>query len=197
METKRLFIGLVIDQKTTDAIMLETTPLDAAYWRVAPPENLHITVLFLGDIGESIIPDVKTIVSNIASRTRPFALTGGRTRIMQPDEPTMLWLRYERNAWFERLVADAEACFKRIGTWEKKLDRKHRKVSGGDRFPIPHITLARIEGGGMLDSLLPPFESDKYMETFMARKMALYYSYHDKKTGATHFEKLEEWDLED
>ncbi|HXK38108.1 MAG TPA: 2'-5' RNA ligase family protein [Candidatus Paceibacterota bacterium] len=197
METKRLFIGLVIDQKLTDAIMQETISLEGGLWRITPASNLHITVIFLGDVLEGIIPDVKTIVENIASRTRPFALTGGRTRIMQPDEPTMLWMRYERNSWFERLVADAESCFKRIGTWERQLDRKHRKTRGGDRYAIPHITLARVRGGGMLDSLLPPIESSRATELFMARKIALFSSQYDKKTEAAHYEKLGEWDLED
>lgn len=197
MDTKRLFVGLVIDQKMTDAIMGETQTLDGELWNITRPENLHITVIFLGDVFEKVIPDVKTIVANIASRTRPFALTEGRTRIMRPDEPTMLWMRYERNPRFEGLVADAETCFKRIGTWERQLDRKHRKTKGGDRFPVPHMTLARIKGGGMLDSLLPPFESDKRMQTFMARKIALFSSEHEKRSGVTHYEKLAEWDLED
>jgi 2'-5' RNA ligase len=171
--------------------------LEGELWRITPSENLHITVIFLGEVPEKVIPDLETIVGNIASRTRPFALTGGRTRIMQPDEPTMLWMRYERNPWFERLVSDAESCFKRIGTWERQRDRKQRKTKGGDRFAVPHMTLARIKGGGMLDSLLPPFDSTKYTETFMARKIALFSSRHDKKTGVTHYEKLAEWDLED
>lgn len=197
METKRLFLGVVIDTKTSAAIIEKTAQLDPGYWNITPAENLHTTIIFLGDVYERIIPEVKTIAANIAARTRPFALMGGRTRIMQPDEPTMFWLRYERNQYFEKVVADAEACYHRIGTWEKQLDRKQRKTKGGDRFPIPHITLARIKGGGMLDSLLPPFESDRLTESFMVRKIALFSSSHDKKTGRSHYEKLDEWELED
>lgn len=196
METKRLFLGIVIDEKMTHVLMSELIHLDQDLWKITPAENLHTTVIFLGDVSTRIIPDVETIVSNIASRTRPFALTGGRTRIMQPDEPTMLWMRYDRSTWFERLVTDAESCFKRIGTWERQLDRKHRK-KGGDRYPIAHVTLARIRGGGMLDSLLPPFESNKQTDAFMVRKIALFSSLFEKKTGVTHYEKLAEWELKD
>ena len=196
METKRLFLGIVIDPKLARALAVELSSLDNEIWRVTQEENLHTTIIFLGDVSTRIIPDIETIAGNIASRTRPFALTGGRTRIMQPDEPTMLWMRYERNSWFERLVADAESCFRRIGTWEKQLDRKHRK-KGGDRFPIPHITLARINGGGMLDSLLPPLEADKSTDAFMVRKIALFSSIFEKKAGTTHYEKLAEWELLD
>jgi 2'-5' RNA ligase len=197
METSSVYIGAVIDSKTTKAMIDETLQLDTSVWDVTPQEQFHVTILFIGDVSDSIIPDIKIIIANIASRVHPFMLTGGRTRIMQPDEPTMLWIRYERNLWLEKLSAELETCFKRIGTWEKYRDRKHRKASGGERFSSPHITIGRIKGGGMLESLLPPFEPGKNMQTAMIRKIALFSRQRDKKTGLTHHEKLEEWELED
>jgi 2'-5' RNA ligase len=181
----------------TSTLTNEVGVLDPESWNITAPEDLHITVLFLGDVMETIIPDVQTIIGNIISRTHPFTLAGGRTLIMRPDEPTMLWMRYERNTSFERLVETMGESFKKIGTWERQLDRKHRKIGSGERVPIPHITLARVKGGRMLESLLPPFEANTDEQTFVARKAALFSSVHEKKTGLTHYEKLAEWELLD
>ncbi len=193
---KRLFIAIPLEDRVGLEIDELLFSLDVRSWSRTTKHDLHITALFLGDVFEQIIPDVKTIIGNIASRARPFALRGGRTLIMRPDEPTMLWIRYDRNQWFERLVADLESSFHRVGTWERKLDRKQRKQGGGDRFPIPHITLARIRGGGMLDTLLPPLEATALMDNFVVRKIALYETVAGPKNeGAFHYEKLGEWTL--
>lgn len=190
MDKHRLFLGIPLDENYSSQIENKNSLLNLNIWRKIQKDNLHLTVLFIGDVDSEIIPYIEEISENIANRSRPFSFNGGRTKIMQPDKPTMLWIKFERNRWFELLVKDIEGCFKKIGTWEKVLARRQY----GDSNPIAHITLAKIKGGGMLDSLLPPFDTDAKTDSFTARKLALYESIRNNN-NETEYKILKEWDL--
>ncbi len=190
MSRNRLFVAIPLDEKYTSQIENDLKYLDDYVWKKTTKENLHLTLLYIGDVEDNLIPYVEEIIENIVSRTRPISFMGGRSLIMQPDEPTMLWLKYDRNKYFENLVNDLEKYFKKIGSWEAL---KLRRTYKNNNQPIPHITLAKIRGGGMLDSLLPPIDISNKIESFTSRSIVLYRSNRDQITGNISYERLKEW----
>lgn len=189
IQTNRLFIGLQVPDILKEKLSAESLLLPNEIWNPTKREAIHITALWLGDVPSRITPHLHEILNNVAERSRAFQLVGGRTIIMNPDEPYMLWLRFDRNRWFEELVTDLEDCFWRIGTWKNQRDRKQRRQSG-DKYAMPHITLARARGGRLLDSLMPPFDASKDMQQMKCGALSLIQSIHDKKTGETSYTEL-------
>jgi 2'-5' RNA ligase len=186
----RLFIGIPIEDKYCDLIEDNLSELDSGEWNIVSPDNLHLTVLYIGAVDENLIPYIEEIIENICDRTKPISFMGARAIIMRPDEPTMLWIKYDRSKYFESLVADCEKYFKKIGTWEAKRQKAYNK---NNNQPLPHITIGRINGGGMLDSLLPPIELSPRLDSFTARKIVLYRSNKDQITGNMNYARLKEW----
>lgn len=183
----RLFIGIPLPDEYSKKILKLTEYLDDSVWRKTKEHNLHITALFVGEVDETLVPYIEEIVGNVVERIRPISFTGGREIIMQPDQPTMLWIKFDRSRYYENLVSELRGYFKKIGTWQKGQFK--------DKTPIAHITLARIKGGGMLDSLIPPLALSKDLESFTARKMVLYKVVRDKVSGESEYESLFEFDL--
>lgn len=192
MDKQKIFIGIPLDEKTASLIEADLSYLDKEIWRATSKENLHITALYIGGVDANLIPYIEEIVENVAARTRPISFIGARAIVMRPDEPTMLWIKYDRSKYFESLVEDLEKYLRKIGTWESKKQKSYNKNSN---LPIPHITIARVKGGGMADSLLPPIDISSKLESFTARSIALYRSNRDPITGNISYDLLKIWSV--
>jgi len=94
-------------------------------------DNLHITLLFLGDLEETRIPSI--IYSLKSKVVKPFSLKPKGLTLAPPNRPPrMIWLEFEKNNDFDKLVENA---FNAV----EKFARIHPENNS-----IPHITLARF-----------------------------------------------------
>lgn len=75
----RLFFAVkVSDAIRTDAgNAMKSFPLRNPPWRWIPPDNMHLTLKFLGEVDERIVPDLKAVASDAASRVKPFRIVYG------------------------------------------------------------------------------------------------------------------------
>lgn len=172
METKRLFIAFLLDKKYIEDIYQYSNSINREVWNPTIKENLHITLLWLGDVPTSVIPQSIEILENICSKTKPMTLKNGKVMIMKPDKPYMIWIKYMRNKWFDDIVLELEKYFWKIGTWKEKRDRKQRKEAG-DKIAEPHITLARTIKGKYIESLLAPFDIEEDRRCIRLDRIAL------------------------
>lgn len=195
LETKRMFIGIEPDEvyKTKlaklAALGIQNSNDD---WRSILAQDMHLTLLFLGDVPMVAIPYLEEIVGNIAENGQSFGLRGGRVMIMQPDEPYMIWMRFEDDRWFSQLVDDVQRACAKIGTWRPEGSRR---TKFSNKTPIAHITLARMNGGRLADSLLAPFNAPPLLAKMHATRIALYESIRDAKSGELHYRILKSWTL--
>jgi RNA 2',3'-cyclic 3'-phosphodiesterase len=147
-ETVRLFIAIPACSQVIDAtenLKKINSHLTGIRW--VQPENLHLTVLFIGEVNPIYVSFILSAMKAVCDKFLPFTLSfesftheGGRHL-----HPSMVWARFERNIHYSELV-------------QMIREQLHPVLQLNTAFkdPVPHITLARIRSG-KLPSLNVPF----------------------------------------
>lgn len=133
---KRLFIAIKPGFETQNAInnfqleLKKELPYRGIRW--VKPELMHLTLLFLGDVEESRIPEIRDSLKNIANGTKSYDLQFSGTGFFgHPDALRTIWIgsqdRGETQTLYRAICRNLQSLI-RIGN--KQLS--------------PHLTLARI-----------------------------------------------------
>lgn len=131
MQERRLFFAIPLSEQTRTRIIRETSKWESLPLFVTRPEQLHISLLFLGFVKDGDIGRYSDAARDICSDTEPFELMFDAI-VFTPDDdrPKLLSLLGEENESLRGLRNDFEA-----GLTEK--------TSEFLRFR-PHVTLARL-----------------------------------------------------
>lgn len=115
--------------------------------RWTSPENLHLTLVFIGYVSDDQLAEICRITKEVAGKYPPFELKFNRviygpsslkTDKGQPDSQTrMLWLEGEKSEILTRLKDDLENTL-----LESQRSGFYRKEN---RQFKPHLTLARMK----------------------------------------------------
>ena len=100
------------------------------------PENLHLTLRFIGEVGENIIPDLKSLIDNVIKKFKPFTYELiGMGCFPNLINPRVIWIGAGNGK--DRLTATANEIEKllveSIGLTPEKKSFK------------PHITIGRLK----------------------------------------------------
>ena len=116
--------------------------------RWVPPENLHLTLKFLGDVDQAIIPDIQAILGRMAARHLPItARLGGLEAFPNRRRPRIIWLGVTKGS--DHLIDLAEDLSR--GLTGLGFDPEKKKFT-------PHLTLGRVKRGRIT---LEPEEEDE------------------------------------
>lgn len=106
--------------------------------RWVPPDNLHLTLRFLGEITAAQTARVAEAARQAARAAGPFEITlAGLGAFPSPRRPRVVWVGITEGA--DRLSALARAMEEEIA---------HRKFPREPRPFHPHLTVARVRAGG-------------------------------------------------
>ncbi|KWT90933.1 RNA 2',3'-cyclic phosphodiesterase [Candidatus Magnetominusculus xianensis] len=98
------------------------------------PENLHLTLKFLGSIDETSIDKISQVLKELSAGYAPFKMElktiGAFSSLKRPD---VIWIGVKKSLELETLAADIEQKLSVIGF--KKEDRPYS----------PHLTIARVK----------------------------------------------------
>ena len=133
----RTFIALEGGREFLESLLKALSPLKEKYpyFRWVPKENLYITLAFLGELDEGLLPLVKEAAEGVAGRGK-ISVTGGNLFTLPPrGDANVLALGFERGG--EEIALLSEKLKKNLETRGIGLGGTERK-----RF-LPHITLAR------------------------------------------------------
>lgn len=134
----RLFVALNLPAAERRRILESTRRLREGGFPVrwVGPEQLHVTLKFLGEVAEGRAAEIVHAVSGAARRARPFDLklsgVGGFPRLANPR---VVWLGIEVVPELETLYAELEDRFEALG-----FERETRPFH-------PHLTLGRAQRG--------------------------------------------------
>lgn len=127
----RVFVGIALPEDSRLRLAGLCGGVPGAKW--VAPENLHLSVRFIGEVAETLADDVDAALARI--RVPEFTLTFDRIGAFETGRrPRVLWVGVERNPLLERLRAAVETAVTRQG-----LEAEARKF-------LPHVTLARLKG---------------------------------------------------
>ncbi|MDO5673732.1 MAG: RNA 2',3'-cyclic phosphodiesterase [bacterium] len=131
---KRLFIALDPPEKTREELVTLCRGLPDCRW--TPPEQLHLTLCFIGEADGTSFLDIREALQEI--RAEPFSLRLEGLGLFPPRRaPRVLWAGVQANAALMQLERKVVNCVRRCG-----LTLEKRKFS-------PHITLARLQDGAL------------------------------------------------
>ena len=148
----RLFLAITLSEAVRTEIAAIQARLMAteAEVRWSGPEKFHLTVFFLGDLSNALLPDIEAASAQIAAETAPFRVRvgGGSYFPRKAPIPKTLWVGVTEGAAEWRALAErAEPWFVPMGAARE----------GG---LIPHITLGRAKGEGGLVALKAALERE-------------------------------------
>ncbi|MGH2628651.1 MAG: RNA 2',3'-cyclic phosphodiesterase, partial [Anaerolineales bacterium] len=101
------------------------------------PENVHLTLAFLGDLPAERIPEVQRVVEPAAAETPPLHLSvGGLGAFPRPQAPRVIWIGVQESSGRLEILEDRlEDGLRRLG-WEPPEEPFR-----------PHLTLGRVRRG--------------------------------------------------
>lgn len=157
----RLFIGIGLPPELAHTLALAARDLISGNRiRWTPPENLHLTLSFLGQVAPGRIPTIEQALEGIHSPPLPLELDGagafpraGILYVQVKPTPALLTLA-------EQVFLSMETC---------GFAREQRPYT-------PHITLARIKNIGKSGIHLREQQSPAFHQRFEARELRLYES---------------------
>jgi RNA 2',3'-cyclic 3'-phosphodiesterase len=123
----RLFVGIGFPPELKLQLSLLCSGVPGAKW--VDPGNFHLTLRFIGEIGEDVAADVDDALSRVRARRLTLQIAG--TGVFG-DKPRSLWAGIERSPELVGLRDKIEQALIRVG-----LPPEQRKFA-------PHVTLARL-----------------------------------------------------
>ncbi|MEX1257358.1 MAG: RNA 2',3'-cyclic phosphodiesterase [Gemmatimonadota bacterium] len=143
----RLFIALNLPLKEKRKIHSAAKPLrEAGYpFRWLEPADFHLTLKFLGDVRNDVVPVAERVVERVAAETKDFPLSiSGFGAFPTIRRPQVIWIGVEPTPALRCLKQDLE-----WGLANHGFERETRAFH-------PHITLGRAdeeEGAGSFRGL--------------------------------------------
>ncbi|OGY48955.1 MAG: 2'-5' RNA ligase [Candidatus Buchananbacteria bacterium RIFCSPHIGHO2_02_FULL_40_13] len=144
--TKRLFIALPLPLKQIEKLADYFKSLDWAKAKWTKPENLHLTIYFLGEVRVEDLESLKTKIQETLVEIKPFVLEFDQIKFgPSGQKPTMLWAVFKDN--------------REDFNFRQKifLAVKEFLTSANNRPPklIPHMTLAKFKDGDYNKKIQP------------------------------------------
>lgn len=103
--------------------------------RTVAPDDLHVTVKFLGSTPAAGIPDlVNHVRSAVASPSDATLHLRGVGAFPSPRRPNVIWVGFTNSDWLARIASECEAGCAALG------------FPPESRAFRPHLTLARVKG---------------------------------------------------
>src|SRR5438105_2244945 len=146
MARLRTFIAVDLGEAIRDrcVALQETLARAAGGVKWVGPDNLHVTLLFLGEVVDRDVPALCEVVADCCAAQEAFTLeVMGLGSFGPPRRPRTVWVGV--GAGKAELVALHEALEAAL----LKLGRYRRE----DRQYAPHITLGRVKKEGVDDEL--------------------------------------------
>lgn len=158
----RSFVALELSDEVREklVIVLQRLQRTSASVKWVEPENLHLTLKFLGEVPEEQIELVTEALKTVAQATEPFSFVvkgvGGFPNLRRPR---VLWVGVEATQPLIRLQQLVEKAMEQIG------------FASEERAYHPHITIGRVKattGIEKVREILSEYANAEFGEVFIS-----------------------------
>jgi 2'-5' RNA ligase len=166
----RLFVALEIPAAVRDNLAAQIETLRDLSAKVADkrprwvrPENLHVTLKFIGEVSPTKLDRIRSALSAIRSDAPVNLQFRGLGFFHNEDRASVLWAGLDASANLASLAGDIDRTLESQG-----IARERRAFT-------PHLTLARIEPPGLHEKLCTAIQEDRAREfgSFQTREFHL------------------------
>jgi 2'-5' RNA ligase len=139
----RLFVALEIPSAVREnlAALLESLRTVSPQTRWVRPENLHVTLKFMGEVPETKLAATRSALAGVRSDQPTTVDFRGLGFFPHEKHPRVFWAGIDASPNLKTLAADIERAMEKLG-----IPRERRPFS-------PHLTLARFEPPGLPEKL--------------------------------------------
>ena len=135
---QRLFVAIDLPDDVTDSLERLCTGLPGARW--TNPEQYHLTLRFIGEVGGLVYRDIEAGLAEVDFE--PFTLSvQGFGHFPPRGEPKVLWAGVSGREPVDQLRRAVDRVMQSAG-----IEPERRKFS-------PHVTVARFPGGAPIQRL--------------------------------------------
>lgn len=132
--------------------------------RWTKPENIHITLIFLGYVEENKIEEIKSLIKKIAFNYKNFEVNLEKIIYGPPlKPPRMIWITIKKNGILFNLQKELKNTFLKNGILPEKENREFS----------PHITLCRFNTHDFKKIKNPPIVNQKINLNFITDSIDL------------------------
>ncbi|MCX2740026.1 RNA 2',3'-cyclic phosphodiesterase [Pontibacter anaerobius] len=150
-ESIRLFVAAALPPALLSKLQDQLQHFEHPTLRMLPPQNLHLTLYFIGNVPHQELPGIKARVARVAQQHQPFTLQFERTEPgPKPKSPRLVWARFAPHPAFESL--------------SRHLTEELAEQPPEKHKAIPHITLARYRKDAKPPKQLPYPEAEEPLE---------------------------------
>jgi len=166
----RLFVALEIPAAVRDNLTAQVAELRELSAKVADkrprwvrPENLHVTLKFIGEVAPTKLAGIRDALSAIRSDGPVEIKFRGLGFFPNEQHPRVLWAGLDVSANLPPLAGDVDVALETQG-----IARERRSF-------MPHLTLARIEPPGLHEKLRAAIQKNGAREfgSFQTREFYL------------------------
>lgn len=126
------------------------------------PDNLHLTLKFLGDINDVQLPGLTAKINQLAQQQGAFTATlNGFGFFPSPKQPRILYASIQEPLPFKQLVQHLDRLLEPSGF-------------APEQYFTPHITLARIKNIKNLERLQQQLDDMPLQQTFTVSAVTLF-----------------------
>ncbi len=131
----RLFVALEIPSAVREnlASLLQTLRAVSPQTKWVRPENLHVTLKFIGEVPETKLAGVRVTLASVRSEQSVTLDFHGLGFFPNEKHPRVFWAGIEVSSNLKTLAADIDGATEKLG-----IPRERHAFS-------PHLTLARFE----------------------------------------------------
>jgi RNA 2',3'-cyclic 3'-phosphodiesterase len=151
----RSFIAIDLPEDIKEAIngLISKVSPGSSGIKWVTANNIHLTLKFLGEVKEELVPEIRKRLEDIGKLHRSFTIkikgAGGFPNLKRPH---VLWIGIEPSEGLQSLYRIIESQMSELG-----FERDPRSFS-------PHLTIGRVKDTGNMDSVAKGLST--YKDTF-------------------------------
>jgi 2'-5' RNA ligase len=154
----RAFIAVDLERPELVTSLLEELANLPVSLKLVKPEQIHLTLKFLGNVEEARVPEIVKVMYSAVEGISPFEVTlQGVGAFPSLRNANVIWLGLKNAALLSRIASRLEGSLKKLGFPPEK------------REFTPHLTLARLKSkwggrvaGGEIVSFLEKYSATSF-----------------------------------